>query len=48
MTLDAVSLFQRVKNVTNIIYVNICGTVKRLAGFLQPNGGKVKDAEDLK
>ena len=27
------------------IHVNICGTVKRLAGLLQRNGGKVKVKE---
>ena len=28
--------------------VNCCGTVKCLAGILQPNGGKVKETEALK
>ena len=29
-------------------HVNVCETVRRLAGFLQCNGGKLEEAEDLK
>ena len=29
-------------------HVNVCETVRRLAGFLQSNGGKLEDAEDFK
>ena len=31
-----------------ILYVNVCGTVKSLAEFLQCIGGKVKETEGLK
>ena len=40
--LNGVTALQCVQNVTNMLYVNICGTVKSLARFLQCNGGKVK------
>ena len=29
-------------------HVNVCETVRRLAGFLQCNGGKLEEAEDFK
>ena len=29
-------------------HVNICETVRRLVGFLQCNGGKLEEAEDIK
>ena len=50
LTLDAVTSFHCVQNVTNIPYVNFCGAVKSLAGLhvLQCNGGNVKETEGLK
>ena len=30
------------------IHVNVCETVRVLAGFLQCNGGKLEEAEDFK
>ena len=44
--LDGVTLFWPLKDVK--IHVNVCETVKLLAGFLQYNGTKLKEAEDFK
>ena len=46
MALDGVTSFSRLKDVKT--HVNVCETVRRLAGFLQCNGGKLEEAEDLK
>ena len=45
VALDGVMLFSCCK--TLYIHVNVCDTVKLLAGFLQCNGGKLEEAEDF-
>ena len=46
MALDGITLFLRLKDVKT--HVNVCETVRRLAGFLQCNGVKLQEAEDFK
>ena len=46
MELDGVKLFDAKK--MEQIHVNVCKTVKLLAGFLQCKGGKLEEAEDFK
>ena len=46
MALDGVTSFLRLKDVK--MHVNVCETVRRLAGFLQCNGGQLEEAEDFK
>ena len=46
MTLDGVTSFLRLKNVTNTC--KVCDVVKVLVGVLQCNGGKLEEAEDFK
>ena len=43
-----VMAFDSVFNKTLKTHVNICETVRRLAGFLQHNGGKSEETEDFK
>ena len=46
MALDSVTLFQRLKDV-----INACKRMRNspvIAGFLQCNGGKLEEAEDVK
>ena len=43
---DGVTSFWRLKDVKT--HVNVCETVRRLAGFLQRNGGKSEETEDFK
>ena len=47
MTLDRVTLFLRLKDVTNTC-INICETVQLSVGFLQFNGEKLEEDEDFK
>ena len=46
MALDGETSFLRLKDVKT--HVNVCETVRRLAGFLQCSGGKLEEAEDFK
>ena len=46
LTLDGVTSFQRVQNVESIC--KLLRYSQKLSGFLQCNGGKVKETEGLK
>ena len=46
MALEGVTSFRRLKDVKTLL--NVCETGRRLAGFLQCNGGKLEEAEDFK
>ena len=46
MTLDGVTLLYAWKTLQ--IRVNVCDTVKLLAGIIQCNGGKFREAQDFK
>ena len=46
MAFDGVTSFWRLNDVKK--HVNVCETVRRLARFLQRNGGKAKETEDFK
>ena len=45
MALDVVTSFLRFKMLQ--IHINLCDKVQLLAGILQCNGGKLKEAEDF-
>ena len=45
MVLDGVTSFLCLKDIT---HTNVCKVVQLLKGFLQYNGGKLKEAEDFK
>ena len=46
MALNSETSFCRLKDVKT--HVNVCETVRSLAGFLQCNGGKLEESEDFK
>ena len=49
LTLDGVTSFMRIINVRNtckrLRYSQNCGAIKTVAGFIQCNGGKLKESE---